>query len=147
MSSATASPASTAAPPRQKLRRELKTLETLSLSVATMSPVLSMAVFAGAPAVFVGRAAPLAFLLAGVGVALVGACFIYLCRYYNNAGSVYGLAGSALGPRSGFFSGWTLLLPYVIWTASSAVLTGYFLTLFLHDSASGQGPLTCPSPS
>ena len=116
------------------LRRELKALEALSLSVAMISPVLALAAFAGAPAVYVGRAAPLAFILAGVGIGLIACSFIYLCRYYNNAGSAYGLAGSALGPRSGFFAGWAMLFPYAIWGASSAAIAGYFITLVLHQS-------------
>lgn len=115
-------------------RRELRVLETLGMSVAMMSPVLSMALFGGAPAVFVGRAAPLAYVFAGIGVILVAGGIIFLSRYFASAGSLYGLVGASVGPRAGFFTGWALLGPYLIWTASSSVLAGFFATRFCQDS-------------
>jgi amino acid transporter len=116
------------------LRRELRTFESLALSVAMMSPALAMSLYGGAPAIYVGFAAPLAFLFAGVGVALVGAGLVYLCRYFSHAGSVYGLTGATLGPRAGFFSGWALLGCYLVYTPASAATAGYFATLFLRDT-------------
>ena len=81
------------------LRRELRTIESLALSIAMMSPALAMSLYGGAPAMYVGYGAPLAFVFAGVGVVLVGGGLIYLCRYFSHAGSVYGLTGATLGPR------------------------------------------------
>ncbi len=121
------------------LRRELRTIETLALSVAMMSPVLAMSLYGGAPAMFVGRAAPLAFVLSGVVVGLVGAGLIYLCRYFSHAGSVYGLTGVTLGPRAGFFSGWALLGCYLIYTPASAATAAYFGTLFCKDTGLWSG--------
>jgi amino acid transporter len=116
------------------LRRELRTWQSLALSIAMMSPTLAIAVYGGAPALYVGRAAPLAFLLSGLGVILVGTGLVYLCRYFSHAGSVYGLTGVTLGPRAGFFSGWALLGTYVIYTPASAAASAYFLTLFCKDT-------------
>jgi amino acid transporter len=116
------------------LRRELRTWQSLALSIAMMSPTLAIAVYGGAPAIYVGRAAPLAFVLSGLGVILVGAGLVYLCRYFSHAGSVYGLTGVTLGPRAGFFSGWALLGTYVIYTPASAAASAYFLTLFCKDT-------------
>jgi amino acid transporter len=121
------------------LRRELRTIETLALSIAMMSPVLAMSLYGGAPAMFVGRAAPLAFVLSGIVVGLVGAGLIYLCRYFSHAGSVYGLTGVTLGPRAGFFSGWALLGCYLIYTPASAATAGYFATLFCKDTGLWKG--------
>lgn len=112
------------------LRRELSTWETLAISIAMMSPALAMSLYGGAPAIYVGRAAPLAFLFSGLAVALVGAGLVYLCRYFSHAGSVYGLTGVTLGPRAGFVSGWALLGTYLIYTPASAATAGYFATLF-----------------
>lgn len=121
-------------PPRPRLRRELRLIETIGLSVAIMSPTLSMSIFGGAPAVFLGRAAPLAYIYSGIGVLLVGTGVIYLSRFYSSSGSLYGLSGATLGPRAGFVSGWAVLGPYIIFTASSACLAGYFLSLFLQGT-------------
>ncbi|MEP7088491.1 MAG: APC family permease [Nocardioidaceae bacterium] len=116
------------------LRRELRTIESLALSIAMMSPALAMSLYGGAPAMYVGYGAPLAFVFAGVGVVLVGGGLIYLCRYFSHAGSVYGLTGATLGPRAGFVSGWALLGCYLVYTAASAATAGYFATLFLKDT-------------
>ena len=54
----------------------------------------------------VGRAVPLAFLLAAVAVLLVAYVFVRLCQYYQHAGSVYAFVGATLGPRAGVVAGW-----------------------------------------
>lgn len=95
-----------------------------------MSPTLAMALYGGAGAVYVGRAAPLAVLFSSIGVLLVAASLVYLCRHFSHAGSVYGLTGVTLGPRAGFFSGWALLGCYLVYTPASAGIAGYFAQLF-----------------
>src|SRR6476619_2043694 len=45
----------------------------------------------------VGRAVPLAFVFATVGVLLVSYTFVRLCQVYNHAGSVFGFVGATLG--------------------------------------------------
>jgi amino acid transporter len=121
------------------LRRELGTLAAIGLSIAMMGPTIAVALYGGAPAVFIGQAAPLAFVLAGVGVALVGGSLIYLSRHFSHAGSAYGLAGATLGPRAGFFSGWALLGTYLMYTPANAVTAGYFATLFCQDTGIWKG--------
>jgi amino acid transporter len=104
-----------------------------------MGPTIAVALYGGAPAVFVGQAAPLAFILAGVGIALVGGSLIYLSRHFSHAGSAYGLTGATLGPRAGFFSGWALLGTYLMYTPANAVTAGYFATLFCQDTGLWKG--------
>jgi amino acid transporter len=53
----------------------------------------------------VGRAVPLAFALATVGVLLIAYSFVRLCQRFHHAGSVYGFVGVTLGPRSGIVAG------------------------------------------
>jgi amino acid transporter len=116
------------------LRRELKVWEALALSVGLMSPALAMSAAGGGAAALVGRNVPLAFLGAGVVIALVAYGFIYLSRRYVHAGSVYGLAGVTLGPRAGFVSGWALLLTYAAFTPASAFAFGAFFAQFCDTS-------------
>src|SRR5438270_8662191 len=92
-----------------KLRRELRFWETIALSIAIMAPTAAMALNGVAPAGLVGRAVPLAFIFAAVGVLFVAYAFIRLSRYFTHAGSVYALSGVTLGPQAGFFAGWALL--------------------------------------
>ncbi len=104
-----------------------------------MSPVLAMALYSGAPAIYVGQGAPLAFVLSGIAVAFVGAGIVYLCRHFSHAGSVYGLTGLTLGPRAGFVSGWSLLGCYALFSVSSALTAGYFAARLCHDTGIWDG--------
>jgi len=91
--------------PSGGLRRELKFWETIAISIAIMAPTAAMALNGTAPAGLIGRAVPLAFIFATVGVLLVAYAFIRLSRYFSHAGSVYAFSGVTLGPRAGFFAG------------------------------------------
>jgi amino acid transporter len=90
------------------LRRELRFWEAIALSIGIMAPGAAMALNGTLPASLVGRAVPLAFVFASVGILFVSYAFIRLTGYFNHAGSVYALSGVTLGPRAGFFSGWAL---------------------------------------
>jgi hypothetical protein len=73
-----------------------------------------------------GRAAPLAYLIGGVIVTLVGISFVAFGRQVAHAGSVYAYVGSVLGSRCGFVAGWALMLMYVTLLAGSTALVGNF---------------------
>src|SRR5256884_353244 len=86
---------------RPALRRELRFLETASVSVGVMAPTLAMSVTGVAAAAALGRAAPLAFAVAAVGVGLVAYGFVRLAGEVSHAGPVYAFVGETLGPRPG----------------------------------------------
>src|SRR3954452_1845126 len=98
------------------LRRELRFWEAIALSIAIMAPTAAMALNGTLPAQLIGRAVPLAFIFATVGVLFVSYAFIRLSGYFSHAGSVYAFSGITLGPRAGFFSGWALLGTYLAFT-------------------------------
>src|ERR1039458_52169 len=108
------------------LRRELKVLGALALSIGIMSPALAMSASGAGAAGLLGRAAPLAFIFSAVAVGLVAFGFIYLSRYYSHAGSADAFTGVTLGPRAGFFSGWALLGCWIAFTPSSLIIFGSF---------------------
>ncbi|MDP8901720.1 MAG: hypothetical protein M3N33_11390, partial [Actinomycetota bacterium] len=81
------------------LRRELRFWEAVALSIAIMAPGAAMALNGTATAGLVGRAVPLVFVLATLGILFVSYAFIRLTSYFNHAGSVYALSGATLGPR------------------------------------------------
>jgi amino acid transporter len=113
------------------LRRELRFWEAVALSIAIMAPGAAMALNGTATAGLVGRAVPLVFVLATLGILFVSYAFIRLTSYFNHAGSVYALSGATLGPRAGFFSGWALLGTYLCFTAGSTAEVGLFGQEFL----------------
>ena len=80
------------------LRRELRFWEAIALSIGIMAPGAAMALNGTLPASLVGRAVPLAFVFASVGILFVSYAFIRLTGYFNHAGSVYALSGVTLGP-------------------------------------------------
>src|SRR4051812_31289572 len=124
----------TAAP---RLRRELRFGEAIALSLAIMAPTAAMALNGTAVAGLIGRAVPLAFLIATVGVMFVSYGFIRLTRYFNSAGSVFALAGATLGPRAGFFAGFALMATYTLFTVASAAEVGLFGEGFLDGIGAG----------
>ena len=105
---------STGAGETQGLRRELRFIEAIALSLAIMAPTAAMALNGTAVAGLIGRAVPLAFLIATIGVLFVSYGFVRLTRHFNSAGSVFALAGATLGPRAGFFAGFALMATYTL---------------------------------
>jgi amino acid transporter len=64
----------------QGLRRELRFIEVIALSLAIMAPTAAMALNGTAVAGLIGRAVPLAFLIATIGVMFVSYGFVRLTR-------------------------------------------------------------------
>jgi amino acid transporter len=113
------------------LRRELRFWEAIALSIAIMAPTAAMALNGVAIAGLIGRAVPLAFVFALVGVLLVSYAFVQLAREVNHAGSVYAFTGLTLGPRAGFLAGWALMGTYLAFTVASTAEVGLFFSSFL----------------
>ncbi len=116
---------------RPGLRRELRFLETASVSVGVMAPTLAMSVTGVAAATALGRAAPLAFAVAALGVGLVAYGFVRLAGEFSHAGSVYAFVGNTLGPRPGFLAGWALLGTYLVFPPVSIMGVAIFGRAFL----------------
>jgi amino acid transporter len=104
-----------------------------------MAPTAAMALNGTLPAQLIGRAVPLAFIFATVGVLFVSYAFIRLSGYFSHAGSVYAFSGITLGPRAGFFSGWALLGTYLAFTAASTAEAGLFGVAFFQGSGIWDG--------
>ncbi|HET6876011.1 MAG TPA: APC family permease [Jatrophihabitans sp.] len=117
----------TAEPERATLRRNLSVWQAVGLSIALMAPSMAANINPQPSTTFVGRAVPLSFLLAGVGVLFVSYTFVRLCQYYQHSGSVYAFVGLTLGARTGVVSGLALFATYVFYgvvTSSAAGLLG-----------------------
>jgi amino acid transporter len=113
------------------LHRELRFFETASVSVGVMAPTLAMSVTGVAAANALGRAAPLAFAVAALGVGLVAYGFVRLAGEFSHAGSVYAFVGNTLGPRPGFLAGWALLGTYLVFPPVSIMGVATFGRAFL----------------
>ena len=121
-------------PAARKLRRELRLLETAAVSIGVMAPTLAMSVTGVAAAKQLGRAAPLAFVFAGLAVGLVAFGFVRLAAQYSHAGSVYAFVGQTLSPRWGFVAGWALLGTYLVFPPVSIMGVTVFARAFLRST-------------
>src|SRR3712207_2004209 len=70
------------------LRRELRLWEAVGISLALMAPSMAANINPQGTAGSIGRAVPLAFALATVGVLLIAWTFVRLTQRFNHAGSV-----------------------------------------------------------
>jgi amino acid transporter len=115
------------------LRRELRMWEAIGISLALMAPSMAANINPQGTAGTVGRAVPLAFALATVGVLLIAYTFVRLCQRFHHAGSVYGFVGATLGPRAGVVAGWGLLGTYVFYGVVTSTAAGIFGATFLDE--------------
>ncbi len=124
---------------RPGLRRELHFWEAIALSIAIMAPTAAMALNGVGVAGLIGRAVPLAFIFATIGVLFVSYAFWRLSSHFSHAGSVYAFSGATLGPQAGFFSGWALFGTYLAFTAASTAEAGLFGVAFFRGSGIWSG--------
>ena len=99
-----------------------------------MAPTLAMSVTGVAAASALGRAAPLAFAFAALGVGFVAYGFVRLAGEFSHAGSVYAFVGNTLGPRPGFLAGWALLGTYLVFPPVSMMGVAIFGRAFLDST-------------
>lgn len=123
-----------------RLRRELTIFDAAAFSIGLIGPVGAMAVNGVGAAGILGTGATWAFLFALMGVILVAYGFIHLSRYISHTGSVYGLVGVTLGPRTGFVSGVALAFAYLTIGTGSTIAIGLFLSQVLEDLGLASDP-------
>src|SRR3974390_3595531 len=108
------------------LKRSLSIWAAVGLSVALMAPSMAANINPQASATTAGRAVPLPFLIAAVGVLLVASSLVRLCQYFPHSGSVYAFVGATLGPRAGVVAGWGLAGTYTFYAVTTAGAAGVF---------------------
>jgi amino acid transporter len=123
------------APPVREAGRlragSLSIWEAIGISIALMAPSMAANINPQGTVGQVGRAVPLAFVFATVGVLLISYGIVRLCQYYNHAGSVFGFVGVTLGPRLGVLAGWTLIGTYCFYACVTSAAAGIFGADFL----------------
>jgi amino acid transporter len=113
------------------LKRSLSVWAAVGLSVALMAPSMAANINPQGGATTAGRAVPLTFLIAAVGVLLVAYSFVRLTQYFHHSGSAYAFVGATLGPRAGVVAGWGMLGTYTFYAVVTASAAGIFGTAFL----------------
>lgn len=117
-------------------RRNLKLWGAVGLSLGIVGPTLAMSGNGQATVVSVGKAVPIVFVIAAIGIALIAHGYVRLTQRYNHAGAAYALVGKTVGPRSGFYSGWCTMATYAFFCLCNLAAVGAFLDAFI---AAAQG--------
>jgi amino acid transporter len=98
---------------REELRRALSTRDLIIYGMIFMVPIAPYSVYG-----FVWQAArgmvPLAYLLGLAGMIFTALSYAAMSRAFPLAGSVYTYAHRGLHEIAGFFSGWLILLDYIL---------------------------------
>jgi amino acid transporter len=115
------------------LVKNLNVWEAIGISVALMAPSMAANINPQGTAGAVGRAVPVAFALATIGVLLIAYGFVRLSQNFNHAGSVYGFVGATMGARSGVVAGWGLIGTYVFYGCVTSMAAGIFGGTFLDE--------------
>jgi len=116
----------------KSLVKNLNVWEAIGISVALMAPSMAANINPQGSVGHSGRAVPLSFGIATVGVLLIAYGFVRLCQYFNHAGSVYGFVGATTGARNGVVAGWGLLGTYTFYGCVTSMATGIFGADFLN---------------
>src|SRR5579875_3293993 len=122
-----------------RLRKNLGLIEAVALSLAIVAPTMAMAFNVTLAVGAAGAAAPLAFAIGTVALAIVGLSFVAFARRVAHAGSAYAYITRQFGARAGFVTGWALLLTYLVYGSGTAVLVGNFI-----DAALENGKIAVP---
>jgi amino acid transporter len=104
----------------------LRLREAFGLSLSVVSPTVTAAFNITLVAQFAGPAAPLAFAIGMIAMALVALSFMAFTHRVAHAGSAYAYIAHTFGRKMGFVAGWTLLLTYLGFSTGFAALVGSF---------------------
>jgi len=110
-------------------RRELNIWEAVGISVALMAPSMAANINPQGVIGSVGRAVPLTFALATVGVLLVSYTFVRLTQKFHHSGSVYGFVGATLGFAALLYYRRVLSNGVVAWGLVNVALLAFGLSM------------------
>jgi amino acid transporter len=108
---------------RQELKRALGLFDLLAYGLVFIVPVAPVAVFGIVFNASRGMV-PLVYLVGLVAMVFTAWSYMAMSRAFPVAGSVYAYAARSLGPAASFFSGWAILLDYLLIPTLTYVVAG-----------------------
>lgn len=113
----------------------------LYFCLAGSAPIAAMLFNVPSMASQAGAATPLAFLLSGIGLMLLGVAIVYLSRRLTSAGGFYTWVRHSLGKGTAFQAGWLMLGGYALFEAALLAAFGSYtnnsFSTYLHISVPG----------
>jgi len=117
---------------RQGLRGDVLGLaSSVTIGVASAAPAYSLAAVLAVLAGAVGVHAPAAILLAFIPMVCIAAAYSAFDRVAPDAGSVFAWLWLAIGPRTGWITGWALIVANVVVMGSLGTIAGRYTFLLL----------------
>jgi amino acid transporter len=112
-------------------RRCLSSVEVLAQSIAGISPTTTAVLVISLVFASAGNGTWLAYLLATIGLMLVGLGINQFAKRSASPGAFFAYIGQALGPSVGFIAGWSLLLAYILSSVAALVAALNFTSVLL----------------
>jgi amino acid transporter len=109
----------------------LRTGDAIAQSIAVLAVVMAVALSTSFAAQFAGAAAPLAYLVAGLGSLCLAYVIIRFTRRMASAGSLYTYISQGLGPAFGFIGGWLYAGCFAIGIAFTMAIASIYLQVIL----------------
>jgi amino acid transporter len=112
-------------------------LSSVVIGVASTAPAYSLAVTLGlvVAVVGVGLKSPAIMIISFVPMILIASSYYYLNKADPDCGTTFSWVTRAIGPKTGWVTGWVMVAADIIVMASLAQITGtYFFLLFGLDS-------------
>ncbi|MBX9427399.1 MULTISPECIES: APC family permease [Streptomyces] len=115
-----------ASPPVAAFRKTLSTRHGVVIALANISPTVSVGIGLAFLAALAGTAMPAAFLLAALPILAVSGGYARLAARDPNCGTAYVWVRRALGPWTGYLTGWTSVATNILFLSYAGQLTGQF---------------------
>ena len=113
------------------MARSIGLIGAIGLSLALVAPSQAVNINPQAAEPFVGRAIPVAFLLAFVAVLFVAYSVTRLCQRIHGSGSLSTLVAQSLNSHAGAVTGWLLCGAYILFVVVQAVTCSIFFGALL----------------
>jgi amino acid transporter len=123
------------------LSSRLSLPEAIGLSLSIICPSVTAAFNITLVVQATGQAAPLAFVIGTVAMALIALSFMAFTHRVAHAGSAYAYISHTFGNRVGFVAGCALLLTYLGFATGTAALVGSFVAAALRGMGVQVGEL------
>ncbi|MDI9887025.1 APC family permease [Streptomyces sp. HNM0645] len=121
-------------PRHDEFRKSLRTRHGVVIALANISPTVSIGIGLGFLAAVAGTSLPAAFLLAALPILAVSGGYARLAARDPNCGTAYVWVRRALGPWTGYLTGWTAVATNIMFLSYAGQLTGQFTLQLAHEA-------------
>jgi amino acid transporter len=112
----------------------LRVWDAVGQSVGLLALIMALAITTSPIAGFAGPAAPLAYLIAGLGSLCLAYVFIRFTRRMASAGSIYTYVAKGLNSEAGFIGGWLYAGAFAFGVSFTLAIASLYTSIFLEEN-------------